>query len=217
MTKAKHTEESAERIARCRGADVLFLPGLREAWPSQELIFEQSREAQSASRAAKYHKSRSGGGNSGSGSSGASGGSGDGGGSSDGTCQNKNRSGGQCSTYEPCMVQYVSSHLTLNSLKVPTSDMPFVDHESLSPTYSIEICTDYFWSTATQTGGFDKGTRSQGCRSSAAFLWSRGLSIFLWYYWLDAMCRSGFLLFGTGTYAIRDCAYSVTGNESPFA
>lgn len=76
--------------------------------------------------------------------------------------------------------------------------------------------TSLVWST-TQTGGSDKGTRSQGCRSSAVFLWSRGLSLFLWYYWLDAMCGSGFLLSGTGTHAIRDCAYSDTGNESPFA
>ncbi|KAG4443146.1 hypothetical protein IFR05_001378 [Cadophora sp. M221] len=92
MTKAKHDDESAERIARSRG--------------------ENSREAKSAARAAKHNKSNSqqSGGESASSGGGGGSGSGGGGGGSDGAweCPNRNRSGGRCSTWEPCVTHIPS-------------------------------------------------------------------------------------------------------------
>ncbi|KAL2072277.1 hypothetical protein VTL71DRAFT_11620 [Oculimacula yallundae] len=93
MARAKHDQGSAERIARSRGAN--------------------SREAKSAARAAKHNKSSSdqtgGDSGSGSGSGNGSGSGGGGGGSAEAwECPNNNRSGGRCSTQEPCLAHIPS-------------------------------------------------------------------------------------------------------------
>ncbi|CZS92570.1 uncharacterized protein RAG0_04916 [Rhynchosporium agropyri] len=90
MARAKHDQGSAERIARCRGIN--------------------SREAKSAARSAKHNKAKSdqSGGEGGTGTGSGSSSGGDSGGGDSEECPNINRSGGRCSTRDPCVAHIPS-------------------------------------------------------------------------------------------------------------